>query len=145
MVEVDDTSRIPINTTNATIKIIKGKEFGMTVTVSIKEQVVSEAKSSDAHKNAIVTVEKIVAPKEYVDEIINFINKNRNVIVNPDKELVQTQSVRTQIYTGKHLSIKFKPYQTTQHKRKSLDDAVEDMLRAGATENSTCCGVFQLR
>ena len=76
-------------------------------------------------------------PEEYKKKIVTFINKNKDVVANSDKELGQTQSVQMKIDTCDHPPVKLKPYRIPLHKRKLVEDAVEDMLEAGVIERST--------
>ena len=145
VVKADDTDQIPImmaNTTNATIRIFKDREVGKTITATIREQPINKTNYSDGNIN-LVNVEEIVIPEEY-KKIVTFINKNKDVVANSDKELGQTQSVQMKIDTGDDPPIKLKPYQTLLHKRKLVEDVVEDMLETGVIERSTSLWSFPI-
>ena len=132
------------NTTNAMIRIPKGREVGNVITASIREQPINKTNYSDDNINSIVNVEEIVVPKEYKKKIVTFINKNKNVVANLDKDLGQTQSVQMKIDTGNHPPINLKRYRTQLHKWKLVEDVVEDMLEAGVTEWSTSLWSFSI-
>ena len=64
----DSTGRIPVmmpNTTNATIKIPKGREVEKVITATIREKLINKTNSSDDNINSLVNVEEQVEAKEY--------------------------------------------------------------------------------
>ena len=83
-------------------------------------------------------------PKECKKKIVTFIYNNKDVVANCVKKLGQTQSVLMKNDTGDHPPIKLKPYRTPLHKRKLVEDAVEDMLEAGVIERSTSLWRFPI-
>ena len=53
-----------------------------------------------------------------------------------DKELEQTKTVEMRIDTGDHPPIKLRPYRTPIHKRKLVEEAVNEMMDSGMIERS---------
>lgn len=65
-----------------------------------------------------------------------MLNGNREVIAITDKELGQTETIEMKIDTDNHPPIKLRPYRTPFHKRKFVEDAVNEMMESGIIERS---------
>lgn len=80
--------------------------------------------------------EDITVPECYGRELRGLLRRNREVITMTDKELGQTETVEMRIDTGGHPPIKLRPYRTPIHKRKLLEEAVNEMMDSGIIERS---------
>lgn len=80
--------------------------------------------------------EDITVPECYRRELRGLLSRNREVIAMTDKELGQTETVEMRIDTGDHPPIKLRPYRTPIHKRKLVEEAVNEMMDSGIIERS---------
>ena len=124
------------NSTNTTIKIPKGEEFGRAALTSIMKQVGGQRNLAHIQINSIVNEKAILPPFEYMGSIRQLVNKNSDLVANSNEDLDRMQTVQMKIDTGDHPPIKLKPYRMPMHKRKQVEDAVKDMLESGVIEHS---------
>lgn len=75
--------------------------------------------------------EDLIVPERYKDE--KLLEANQDVVANTDKELGQVQM---KIDTGDYPPIRLKPYRTPIHKRKLVEEEVNEMLDSGLIERS---------
>ena len=65
-----------------------------------------------------------------------MLRSNREVIAMTDKELGQTKTVEMKIDNGNHPPIKLRPYRNPIHRRKLVEEAVNEMMDSGMVERS---------
>lgn len=133
---VEGMKTVPLllaNTASKTITIKQGEELGYACPrKSIKQMRVIKNYGRKIETSSLKIKEKdLIVPERYKDEIKRLLKFYRDVVANTDKELGQTGTAQMKIETGDHPPIKMRPYRTSIHKRKLVEEAVNEMLDSG--------------
>ena len=126
------------NSANKTIRIRRGVEIAQAYPVREVDQVRIRNENQCRNKTEVNQLrdEDITVPEGYRRKLKGLLGNNRDVIAMTDKELGQTETVEMRIDTGDQPPIKLRPYRTPIHKRKLVEEAVNEMMDSGMIERS---------
>ena len=126
------------NTDSKTITIKEGEKLGYTCQLKITKQirVSKDYERKMETSSPEIKEEDLIVPERYKDDIRKLLKANGDVIANTDKELGQTGTVQMKIDATDHPTIRLRPYRTPIHKRKLVEETVNEMLDSGIIEGS---------
>ena len=138
---VKGSGTIPLlltNSANKNLRIKRGEELAHAYPVREVDQVRIRNEDRFRIRTEVNELrdEDITVPERYRRRLKGLLRSNREVIAMTIKELGQTKTVEMRIDTGDHPPIKLRPYRTPIHKRKLVEEAVNEMMNSGMIERS---------
>ena len=141
VVKLERYNDIPVmilNTANKTQRIRKGTVIARLETMkgcqvnSIDQN--GEEKHTPTFEDSIRT--ELQCPQEYTKKIADLCRRNRDCFAMSDSELGRTQTVKMDIDTGDSPPVRVRPYRTPLQDRPVIEEAINDMMRAGVISRS---------
>ena len=129
------TQVLLINNTNKTYKLKRGCVVGRVSSVD-NGDISAINKEKHRPETSELDLSSVKVPEDHRKEVINLIQRNKDIFAKNDFDLGQTDTVKMKIDTGDHPPIRLRPYRTPLTSRPIVDKAIDDMLQAGVIERS---------
>ena len=117
--------------------------IGRARTLEIRE-ISTVDKESDRKTDDYDEMNDVRVPTEHRDDVGKIINCNRDLFARSDADLGVTSTVKMSIKTGNNSPIRHRPYRTPLNNRRIVDNAIDEMMKAGIIERSQSAWAFPL-